>query len=732
MRKDIRPILDRRYFETIFTKLWTDRQEKAVGRFSLAAVESTLASIRSIAISVVLILIGVLFIFAFGGELFSSDIYIDVDDVSKGLLEKGMSSSLVGEEIANQLNELQMPPQSESGLLRADLAFILNNDNKTKLLPQLPETTQPLLIHTVEAVPQFVIPRTELDVRSIFSFFRAAVGRRNNRIFVALTDKANGQLELRLRLVRGNSTKFFVAEGGSLEDAVRHVADSVAISLFPKRYLLALFAQESHMAQRKFERTRRLIHDLLQDAAGDDQVFLKTVYGDVAYENGSYREAASIYQSIVSEGQPKVSLLAYRISQSLIAAGSIEKGVKAVEDFKDTDLESLHENLLMVYVQALQHGDLSEDDEPNFVQKARKEAEYLDKNFPNSPAANNLIGVFNYQLGDVRKAEFHFRKAISLDNLYASAHNNLGTIFLGRKDYGSALLQFELATSEDDQSGPAELNEGNALEGLERWAESAQKFKRAAELDPRNPVCHTCWVNSLINVNDFEDGMQVIEDGLRKNPDDGTLFLMWGTILDRKGCYADAVRKFESAEAAEDPRLSKTLLLHRLGNALRESGKPEAAKKVFAEEAVRYSFSSSLGDQANTISLRRAIARADAGQIAEALQEFDDGNVFDLDSEDRSDIYSDWSGAMLAAGRIDSALDAAREGIHADKTSPDAHAALGTALLRKGDAASASDAFELAKLLGGARHHDWQVAWETATRRLGRGPTKLSPPETCR
>lgn len=707
----------------------------------LARVERVLGSLRSIAISGGILLIGAVVAAIFGFELFSSEVYIEVIDVSKNFLERGISQSQVGQELASQLNRYQLPANGQADRLRADLAYILNDNNKTKLLPALPETSQPLLINTFETIPQFVVATGTFDIRSVFDFFRNSLGRKNNRITVALIETPGNRYELRLRLVLKTGTKILVAVGTTLDEAVHNAAEKLAAELFPQRYLLYLFAKESHTENRDFSDTRALVHQLMASATEQNQIFLRTIYGDVAYQSGAYDVATSIYRQLATVASAHSPLLAYRLSQSLIASGSLKDGIKAIETARDADKgsEELHEFVLAALVQAMQADSSAEFSRSSATAgQAKLEVKFLDTNWPSSAVANNVIGVFLYQIGDPAAAQARFEKAIAIDSTYASAHNNLGVMLLRQNEYGAAQLEFELATAEDDRSGAAELNEGSALEFMNHSLSAAERFRHAMELDPSNPVCYICWANALIYAGRFDEALQVIHKGLTLKPDDGVLMMLWGLLLEEKGCYPDAAMRLQAASDGGDTRASQVLLLSHLGSTLRNAGRLKDAQAAYDREANVWSFrvsdlpdasADAPDDEAARVTgddleehFNYAIALANAGHMQDA-----DGQRATLDrylwqfreATWLPEAFRKWAIAKFAAGDVKGALDAARAAAVHGPTNWQAHAELGAILLRTGDPGAATVQFELARLLGGDHDSTLLTDWREALIKLG-------------
>src|SRR5947209_20451441 len=60
----------------------------------------------------------------------------------------------------------------------------------------------------------------------------------------------------------------------------------------------------------------------------------------------------------------------------------------------------------------------------------------------NSAILWDKIGIAYHQLGDMNAARKSYERAIRLDNKYADAINNVGTVFYAQKKYRSAISRY--------------------------------------------------------------------------------------------------------------------------------------------------------------------------------------------------------------------------------------------------------------------------------------------------
>ena len=92
--------------------------------------------------------------------------------------------------------------------------------------------------------------------------------------------------------------------------------------------------------------------------------------------------------------------------------------------------------------------------------EAEKEFLIFLKDEPCSSRGCNTLGFIYYKLGDKEKAVKNYRKAISLDEKYATAYNNLGIVYYQDENYAAAKDCFEKAIKHNRFYAKAMVNLG--------------------------------------------------------------------------------------------------------------------------------------------------------------------------------------------------------------------------------------------------------------------------------
>jgi tetratricopeptide (TPR) repeat protein len=179
-------------------------------------------------------------------------------------------------------------------------------------------------------------------------------------------------------------------------------------------------------------------------------------------------------------------------------------------------------------------------------------AEY-NRQFPKTTLKEFHKGVEADRKGKTDEAVQHYEKALSYSPTYYPAHNNLGSVYLARKNFGVAQAEFEAALKANQNDVEAYFNLGNVLlntqhfsaaeeeirEGLQRQPDSAfghflqgsvyartgrlelaeKSLRSAVEIDPNMSQAHLQLVNLYLQQKRTPKAVEELESYLKSFPD---------------------------------------------------------------------------------------------------------------------------------------------------------------------------------------------------------------------
>lgn len=164
--------------------------------------------------------------------------------------------------------------------------------------------------------------------------------------------------------------------------------------------------------------------------------------------------------------------------------------------------------------------------------------------------------------GDTGKAEKEYKRAISLDPGYVTAHHWYSAILTSMGRPKDALEVVQDALKMDP--GSTVLLTGEALLNakLGRWVEAANGFQEAVKLDPENEMIRMNYSLLLIQMGEKERSLEQIEKAMKIAPTSLFTKGVFGTILYYTRQYDRAIETMKQAlEEARTPSSMGRIIL---------------------------------------------------------------------------------------------------------------------------------------------------------------------------
>jgi Flp pilus assembly protein TadD len=201
---------------------------------------------------------------------------------------------------------------------------------------------------------------------------------------------------------------------------------------------------------------------------------------------------------------------------------------------------------------------------------------------PGDASSHNDLGGALFQKGQLDEANAQFRKALEIQPDLPEVHDSLGLLLAGQRRWAEAIEQFQKTLELKPDFAMAHNNLGFSLGKQGRWAEAIEHFRKALELQPDLVgarynlalVLVTCPEASL------RDGNKAVELAQQANQLTGGGNPMILEIL--AAAYAEG-RRFSDAVATAQQALSLAVAQNNtnLAEALRKEIKLYQANKPF-------------------------------------------------------------------------------------------------------------------------------------------------------
>jgi Tfp pilus assembly protein PilF len=189
---------------------------------------------------------------------------------------------------------------------------------------------------------------------------------------------------------------------------------------------------------------------------------------------------------------------------------------------------------------------------------AHEKALEIDRNLVQ--AHINLIKLYA-ELGDLQRAEEHYRAAIQLDAGSAQAYYNYGVLLVGTEKYQPAQDAFRKAIEINPYYADAHNNLGYLLERNGLSSEAATEYQKAIDNKPTDRQAHFNLGRVLVNQRRYREGISELEKTIEPEDERTPRYLYaLGAAFARSGDRQNALRYIRRAREGAAARGQSDLL----------------------------------------------------------------------------------------------------------------------------------------------------------------------------
>ncbi len=289
-----------------------------------------------------------------------------------------------------------------------------------------------------------------------------------------------------------------------------------------------------------------------------------------------------------------------------------------------------------------------------------KKATEIDPNF--FYGTLNLVEV-SLELKRYAAVEYYIQKSLLLSPPQSIAQRmrmDLGVAYSESGKYSKASDVFSKLIEETPGSAQVHFNFATSLAHQLQFAQAAEQFKLAMELDPSNAEAQLAMMNAMLLTERVNDAVPYALQYVKNHPNDAAGFTVLGQIYRKLGQDRDAVQPLQRAIQLNpkdyDARYNLGLVLSHLGSPKEAIDQLKVAKslKPDSEEAA--------------YSLAMLLARSKDATGAHENLEFVEKFKTDKDNKERAGILNNQGNADLQARDFVKASDAYKQAVNLDPT----------------------------------------------------------------
>ncbi len=196
------------------------------------------------------------------------------------------------------------------------------------------------------------------------------------------------------------------------------------------------------------------------------------------------------------------------------------------------------------------------------------------KRFPRKAVKEYERGVNAEHKGERDEAIAHYEGALKIAPDYYPAHNNLGSLYLGKSDFKAAEAQFRESVRLDQNEAQAYFNLGNVLMLTGRYSESEAVVEAGLQRRPDSAFARFLQGQLFARTGKFPEAEKSLREALQLDPTMSQAHLQLVNLYLQQKRREDAVRQLQD-------------FLKAFPNAPTAAKAKEVLNKLQAEEGVR-------------------------------------------------------------------------------------------------------------------------------------------------
>lgn len=305
---------------------------------------------------------------------------------------------------------------------------------------------------------------------------------------------------------------------------------------------------------------------------------------------------------------------------------------------------------------------------------------------PDSPIALNNLGLVYAEQGDYERAINLYQYLLHKhpqQHKIETVYTNLGDAYVGNEQSNEALNAYQQALEHNPEYIEAYLGLGRVTTGLRDYANAAQIYHLARELDPHNEHVALQLAKLRFIEGNYEAAITLFQQVLDQNPYAIAAYNGLGLCYANTGEYGKAYLTYQQALEREP---ASTTIRNSLGTLYMEQGEPEKAIRQFQESLRIAPENVEVRNNLGLLLLR-------TGQPADALREFMETVKRQPDD---ARIISNLAIAYAAAGLPEQAVEVAHWALELNPSLFQTQEFLGDVCAGLGDVACAIEAYEQA------------------------------------
>lgn len=170
---------------------------------------------------------------------------------------------------------------------------------------------------------------------------------------------------------------------------------------------------------------------------------------------------------------------------------------------------------------------------------------------PDNARAHTNYGVFLQQSGDLESALEQYEIALSIDENDIETHFNYGTALMAARQMDRALVEFQATIRFEPNHTLALSNLGNVFASMDRNDEAIEMYHKALQLNPNFAPIHVNLANTFINAGRWDEAVEEFQQAIQIDPNFVPAHYNLGNAYSSNGYYQQAMTQYRETVRLE-------------------------------------------------------------------------------------------------------------------------------------------------------------------------------------
>lgn len=258
---------------------------------------------------------------------------------------------------------------------------------------------------------------------------------------------------------------------------------------------------------------------------------------------------------LAMKDDPSASFLVEDIAELYRVSGRIREAVEEAQDALKANPNDLNARRVLARIYTQQIGDAQANHiDEGMVKRAVEQYKFITDKDPKDADSLVMLGRLDRVLEDSVDSEAAFKKALTIDPDNEDAVTGLASVYTDRGDANGASALLEKLTKKNP-TPRVFLGLASNYESLHKYAEAADAYKKAIDLDGTHPEWYLALAQDQAAAENFAGALKSYQAFAEANPQDPQAYVGMTQIYREQKDFANARKMIDKAKQVDPDSL---------------------------------------------------------------------------------------------------------------------------------------------------------------------------------